>query len=709
MTPADERLNHTPSIDVLEESVVALAVPASVHESIIDLAYGMDGPRAIERLADIANGEPGVACAILRSAGAGASSVALALESQNPYSAITAALGAPTIADEDQFGLALGMHCRATAIAGRQIALRTRCMQPDVAHAACLLHDIGKRAMYQAIPKAYGRAILEAATGHEDLCLCEQQVLGVNHCVVGRRLAQKWRLADEIQQAAWLHHQPADVMSVAACVAALADYAARRARVGWSGNPAFPADVDSLASKLGLKVRDLDDIAGEIGSIVRQSQPTQARAVGKAGTRTIQALVDMNSRMGDELRQSQGHAGAFELLAQLFRHLGGSLQDILFGAADVIESIGGKPCGVYLVSPSRDRLHLVASAYAGKGNYAVLEYAAPSQNDLVEGPALRSMQAVTDISELSRLLDPAAAHHLLLMDGGLHVGGIILPMGPAASGGSLRLLAPHFVSLFREVSRRLAAKDMEEKLVAVSGRMAAQQESLAAARAMSAIAEMAAGAAHEMNNPLAVISGRAQLMRQKAEDEAQRKVWQTITDQAQQISNIITELMEFASPAQPIPERVPVADLLESARDSSCQAGGEGKSSGNAQAALQAVDIEVADRALAVFADPRQAKDVLVELLRNAAAAGAEKISMSARQHNAQVLLTVTDDGQGMAPETLAKAFTPFFSHQRAGRRRGMGLSWARRYVELNGGRISIRSTPGEGTTVSVRLPAGGN
>jgi len=286
---------------------------------------------------------------------------------------------------------------------------------------------------------------------------------------------------------------------------------------------------------------------------------------------------------------------------------------------------------------------------------------------------------------------------------------VILPMGPAASGGSLRLLAPHFVSLFREVSRRLAAKDMEEKLVAVSGMMAAQQESLAAARAMSAIAEMAAGAAHEMNNPLAVISGRAQLMRQKAEDEAQRKVWQTITDQAQQISNIITELMEFASPAQPIPERVPVADLLESARDSSCQAGGEGKSSGNAQAALQAVDIEVADRALAVFADPRQAKDVLVELLRNAAAAGAEKISMSARQHNAQVLLTVTDDGQGMAPETLAKAFTPFFSHQRAGRRRGMGLSWARRYVELNGGRISIRSTPGEGTTVSVRLPAGGN
>ena len=67
--------------------------------------------------------------------------------------------------------------------------------------------------------------------------------------------------------------------------------------------------------------------------------------------------------------------------------------------------------------------------------------------------------------------------------------------------------------------------------------------------------------------------------------------------------------------------------------------------------------------------------------------------------------MTVRDTGPGMDARTLDSAFTPFFSAQRAGRRRGLGLPRAKRYVENNGGRIWIRTRPGEGTTVYVQLP----
>ncbi len=70
------------------------------------------------------------------------------------------------------------------------------------------------------------------------------------------------------------------------------------------------------------------------------------------------------------------------------------------------------------------------------------------------------------------------------------------------------------------------------------------------------------------------------------------------------------------------------------------------------------------------------------------------------------VLVVVSDDGCGMDEPTLDRAFTPFFSSQKAGRRRGMGLPRVRRIVESNGGRVKIRSRAGAGTSVTVALPA---
>ena len=99
----------------------------------------------------------------------------------------------------------------------------------------------------------------------------------------------------------------------------------------------------------------------------------------------------------------------------------------------------------------------------------------------------------------------------------------------------------------------------------------------------------------------------------------------------------------------------------------------------------------------------------MAELIANAAtvapAGSAVTLTAEMPEINGPVLVTVADNGPGMDEQTLAQAFTPFFSQQKAGRRRGLGLPRVKRHLENNGGRIWIDSRPGEGTTVYVQLP----
>jgi signal transduction histidine kinase len=192
-------------------------------------------------------------------------------------------------------------------------------------------------------------------------------------------------------------------------------------------------------------------------------------------------------------------------------------------------------------------------------------------------------------------------------------------------------------------------------------------------------------------------------MRDKVEDPEQRRTWETVAEQAHRLSDIISELMEFASPAAPKPETLAArAALAEAARAFS--------SSDHPQAESCEVDIEVDDDVPPLSADAGQLQAVLTALLENAAAAvgdgGRVVLSAASNAGPRDVLLRVEDDGPGMNGETLARVWTPFYSAQKAGRRRGLGLAKAKRYTENNGGKIWIDSEPGKGTVVSVQLPA---
>jgi len=218
---------------------------------------------------------------------------------------------------------------------------------------------------------------------------------------------------------------------------------------------------------------------------------------------------------------------------------------------------------------------------------------------------------------------------------------------------------------------------------------------------MGMMGEMAAGAAHEMNNPLAVISGRSQILATQLNDPRHKAAAKQIFDQSQRLSDIITEMMDFARPVPPRPGECNVAELIEQAVRLAKE---QGKS------ADRNIEVIVAN-VPAAYVDSEQVSAALAEVIENAlrATEGREaRVTVSADPdpYAMRVVLTVTDTGMGMDDATLKRAFDPFFSSKPAGRRRGMGLPKALRWVECNGGSIRLESQVGHGTRAVIVLPA---
>jgi signal transduction histidine kinase len=252
------------------------------------------------------------------------------------------------------------------------------------------------------------------------------------------------------------------------------------------------------------------------------------------------------------------------------------------------------------------------------------------------------------------------------------------------------------------VAARLEAERMTEELVDLNRRFRAAEMELVRGRSVSMIAAMAAGAAHEINNPLSVISGRAQLLLASCEDSDVRQKLETIVDQTHRAAEIVTDLMDFAKPNPP----EPVVQNLLQVFDSLSQHWRDGSELGGRE-----ITVSVGDEGAAVYADPDQLRELLNAVISNAVEAtdpktGRLQINSASCPSDETVRIVVEDDGGGMTPDVLEHAVDPFFSSRPAGRGRGLGLSRAYRLAEINGGRLWLESTLNVGTIVTIELPA---
>jgi two-component system NtrC family sensor kinase len=216
---------------------------------------------------------------------------------------------------------------------------------------------------------------------------------------------------------------------------------------------------------------------------------------------------------------------------------------------------------------------------------------------------------------------------------------------------------------------------------------------------MAAVAEFAAGAGHEINNPLAVISGHSQyLLRHEADDE-RRKALQSIIRQTERVHALLTELMYFARPPAIKRQWVEVGRCVRDAVEA------VGALAGHRQVT---VETEPLTAPLWIDADPKHLNIALTALIRNGVEAapvgGWVRVRTAFPGERLEVI--VDDSGPGPDPQSRHHLFDPFYSGRTAGRGRGLGLPAAWRLAQEHGGTVRYVPLTDGPTRFVLSLPA---
>ncbi len=246
--------------------------------------------------------------------------------------------------------------------------------------------------------------------------------------------------------------------------------------------------------------------------------------------------------------------------------------------------------------------------------------------------------------------------------------------------------------IFYDLREKIAAeKKLKEMLIQV-----AQSEK------MASLGQLAAGVAHEINNPLTGILLYANLALERFDNDENpiRKYLKSVIDDAERCRDIVKNLLAYSRQASPTKEIFQVNSLIEHSlnliRD---------------QELLLNITVvkDMSDEMMLIHADKNQLSQVIINLVMNAADAMEKKGVLTFRTYRKKplkkVYIEVSDTGCGISKENLSKIFDPFFTTKDTGKGTGLGLSTSYGIIKENGGQISIKDTSIRGTTFLIELP----
>jgi signal transduction histidine kinase len=216
---------------------------------------------------------------------------------------------------------------------------------------------------------------------------------------------------------------------------------------------------------------------------------------------------------------------------------------------------------------------------------------------------------------------------------------------------------------------------------------------------LASLGQLASGMAHEIHNPLTIISGESQLYleRFKGKDPQVDALLLSIIEECKRAADITRRILRFAKPA---PQDLAPVDLKATAEESLTLAGYQVK--------MDRVErlVQIPEGLPKVRSNHNQLQEVLLNLILNACQAMGEKggkLVLSAAPNGTYVTVTVEDTGPGIPANTLRKVFDPFYTTKSSGT--GLGLFVTQRIVKSHGGSIELESTVGQGTRFTIRLP----
>jgi PAS domain S-box-containing protein len=228
-----------------------------------------------------------------------------------------------------------------------------------------------------------------------------------------------------------------------------------------------------------------------------------------------------------------------------------------------------------------------------------------------------------------------------------------------------------------------------------------QNERLMMTDRLASLGELAAGAAHELNNPLTSIIGFAQLLKEKDMPDDVRQAVEYIYTEAQRAASVINNLLRFGRKHVPVKQLSQINTIIDEVLRLRTH-----------EHKLNGIEVrkQLASDLPEIMVDYFQMVQVFLNIIINAEyfmieAHGKGTLTIITEKQNSNVIISIADDGPGIPQENLGRIFDPFFTTKPVGKGTGLGLSICHTIVAQHGGQIYARSQLGKGATFIVELP----
>ena len=625
----------------------------------------------------------------------------------------------------------LWAHSLLSAVIARLISKKTYPELQEAAFVSCLLHDIGKMIIMDAFPESHLKIEELKSEQRISSLEAEQKTIETNHSIVGKILAGQWNFPDYIVDCISFHHystEPADLSSSNRKILSIAILGNMLAHEIFCDH--YPATQDVLLKKQALSSIGMNEKdTGKIKKDATREYAVKAEAFNLDSDLNalfhgiVQKANKKLSKIGLELELKNESLSTSNKILDLAHILGMKLnpfmdkQDILDQVADVF--IGFDPVQggfFYSINPDTPELEGIFWMHGGNKQKFLCLLDRDGQpvwdhDDQGIPPDLKNIIARYSGRKQSKgfpLINTSSPFEIFSFKGEDNLFGELCLLFRE----NFQDLTPEVVKVFSQISQMLKSsleraflydrleKRTEELSLAIWKNRQMNLELMQAER-LAAVGQLAAGAAHEINNPLAIISARAQLLQFKEQDEKKGKELSLICSQIERISKILSNLMDFARPVPPSLQKTDVHGILDQVLEF-------------VTSDFKKYKISIArhyDPDLNhIKADPAQLEQVFLNLCINAQQAMEEKggtlsVSTSLSQDREFAHITIEDQGVGISRENLEKVFDPFFTTKEQGKGTGLGLSTSYGIISNHLGEIDIDSEPGRGTKIIISLP----
>jgi two-component system sensor histidine kinase HydH len=236
-----------------------------------------------------------------------------------------------------------------------------------------------------------------------------------------------------------------------------------------------------------------------------------------------------------------------------------------------------------------------------------------------------------------------------------------------------------------------AIRTQSAKYKLIAEQLTAAEAAVRRSERLAALGQLSAGLAHELRNPLGSIKGSADLLARSAsqKDPMAKELAEIISVEVDRTNSLVTRFLDFARPLEPRRELADVTAVIDRA----------------VSRAKVDVNRDYSTSLPRLAIDPELMEQVFLNLVTNAAQASAPGDSVTIRTHevDGQAEVSVIDQGCGIAPDKIETIFNPFVTTKQNGV--GLGLAIVAKIVDGHGGKMSVESEPGKGSTFRVLLP----